>query len=249
MSKLRLGVNVDHVATLRNARGEVHPDPVAAALVAIESGADGITVHLREDRRHIRDADVERLKASINRPLNLEIAATEEMVGIACKTEPNAACLVPEKREEITTEGGLDVANNEAHLKEVVAKLREAGIRASLFIEADAKQIEAAARIKADIVEFHTGAYCNLRRRLSVSEQECTDEFARLRDGVSLADSLGIECHAGHGLSFDTVQQVASLSELVELNIGHFLIGESVFEGLGEACRRMRQLMDEAREQ
>jgi pyridoxine 5-phosphate synthase len=233
---LRLGVNIDHVATLRNARGGVHPDPVAAALLAMQAGADGITAHLREDRRHIRDTDMRRLKDEVALPLNFEMAATGEMLGIALAIRPNACCLVPEKREERTTEGGLDVAGQEAYLKTYCAKLKAAGIRTSLFIDPVAAQVEASARIGADIVELHTGAYA-----------EGKNELGHLREAAKLAHSLGLEVHAGHGLTFANVALIAAIPEVVELNIGHFLIGEAVMMGLKPAIQRMRRLMDEAR--
>lgn len=238
---LRLGVNIDHVATIRNARGGAHPDPVRAAILAAESGADGITAHLREDRRHISDADIARLKDSIDLPLNLEMAATDEMLAIALKTKPHAACIVPEKRQEVTTEGGLDVAREEAALAPFVGKLLEAGIRVSLFIDPAPEQVEAAKRLNATIVEFHTGTYCHAEG--SAREKE----LQRIRAAVKQAHALGIECHAGHGLAFDTVKPIAAIPEIVELNIGHFLIGEAIFSGLKESIRTMRKLMDEAR--
>ena len=239
MSKLRLGVNIDHVATIRNARGGPHPDPVHAALMAAEAGADGITAHLREDRRHITDADIDRLMAEIALPLNLEMAATEEMLAIALRHKPHAACIVPERREERTTEGGLDVAGQYDHLAPFVARLSDAGIRVSLFIEADARQIEAAIRLKAPVVEFHTGAYAHAA--------DGQHELRRIADASALAAKNGIEPHAGHGLTFDNVIPVAAIPQLAELNIGHFLIGEAIFTGLGASVRRMRELMDGAR--
>jgi pyridoxine 5-phosphate synthase len=234
--QLRLGVNIDHVATLRNARGGVHPDPVAAALLAMEAGADGITAHLREDRRHIMDADMRRLKDEVALPLNFEMAATGEMLDIALAIKPNACCLVPEKREERTTEGGLDVAGQEAYLTDYCAKLKAAGIRSSLFIDPAAAQVKAASRIGADIVELHTGAYA-----------EGKDELGHLREASKLAHSLSLEVHAGHGLTFANVQPIAAIPEVVELNIGHFLIGEAVVMGLKPAIIEMRRLMNEAR--
>ena len=242
---LRLGVNIDHVATVRNARGGRHPDPVRAAHAAIEAGADGITAHLREDRRHIVDADITRLKAEITRPLNFEMAATDEMLAIALKHVPNACCLVPEKREERTTEGGLDVVGGEANLKRYVTTLKAAGIRVSLFIEPDAASIEAAARLGADIVELHTGTYCE--KALENDPVGLTRETARLAKGATLAHAAGLEVHAGHGLTFNTVRAIARMPEIVELNIGHFLIGEAIFGGLHGAVRTMRALMLEAR--
>ncbi len=238
---LRLGVNIDHVATVRNARGGVHPDPVDAAVLAIEAGADGITAHLREDRRHIRDADITRLKETITKPLNFEMAATDEMLAIAIETKPNAACLVPEKREEVTTEGGLDVAGHIDRIRDIAAALKENDIRVSLFIEADQKQLDAAASIGADIIELHTGRYCD---HTGASRQ---DELTRIQNAAKIGHDLGLECHAGHGLGFDTVGDIAAIPELVELNIGHFLIGASVLMGLKPAVVEMRRLMDQAR--
>ncbi|MGE0700363.1 MAG: pyridoxine 5'-phosphate synthase [Hyphomicrobiaceae bacterium] len=243
--KLRLGVNVDHVATVRNARGGRHPDPVRAAHLAVEAGADGITAHLREDRRHITDDDVRRLKRELTRPLNFEMAATDEMLAIALATLPHACCLVPEKREERTTEGGLDVAGNVARLQGFVARLKDAGIRVSLFIEPDARAVDASARIGADIVELHTGTYCE--RALDNDGEGIARELRRIAAAAKLAHAAGLEVHAGHGLTFATVEDVARLPEMVELNIGHFLIGEAIFGGLGAAIRQMRHLMDEAR--
>jgi pyridoxine 5-phosphate synthase len=240
-SKLRLGVNIDHVATIRNARGGVHPDPVHAAKLAEKAGADGITAHLREDRRHISDSDIARLMDAIVVPLNLEIAATEEMLAIALRHKPHAACIVPEKREERTTEGGLDVAGGFKSLQPIIAQLKDSGIRVSLFVEPDNKQLEAAAKLKADIVELHTGRYCDTVG----SAQEA--ELVRIMNAAGTATALGLECHAGHGLTFDTVGPVAAITEVVELNIGHFLIGEAIFSGLDSAIRRMRSLMDKAR--
>jgi pyridoxine 5-phosphate synthase len=244
-NRLRLGVNIDHVATLRNARGSADPDPVRAARLAEEAGADGITAHLREDRRHIRDADIGALMAALRRPLNFEMAATVEMQAIALRHRPHAACIVPEKREERTTEGGLDVAGDEARLAGFIAPLRAAGIRVSMFIGHDPRQIEASARIGAAVVELHTGQYCDLHHEGRFAERDA--ELAALREGARLAQSLGLEVHAGHGLTFDTVGPVAAMPELRELNIGHFLIAESVFIGLGPAIARMRAEMDAAR--
>lgn len=241
----RLGINIDHVATIRNARGGRHPDPLRAAYLAVEAGADGITAHLREDRRHISDGDIARLKRELTRPLNFEMAATAEMLAIALKHVPNACCLVPERREEVTTEGGLDVAGGEVTLRPVVDALRDAGIRVSLFIEADPRQIEAAARLGADIVELHTGRYCDLA--LDDDATGMRAQIERLRTGARLAAASGIEVHAGHGLTYNTVGAVAAIPEVIELNIGHFLIGEAIFSGLHSAIRRMRVLMDEAR--
>lgn len=242
---LRLGVNIDHVATIRNARGGRHPDPLRAAHIAIEGGADGITAHLREDRRHISDNDIARLKAELTRPLNLEMAATDEMVAIALRHVPNACCLVPERREERTTEGGLDVAGAPDHLKGVVEKLQSVGIRVSLFIEADPAAIEASAKLGADIVELHTGAYCE--RALEDDVGGVAAELRRLQCASELAHSAGIEVHAGHGLTYNTVKAVARMPQIVELNIGHFLIGEAIFGGLTGAVQHMRALMVQAR--
>jgi pyridoxine 5-phosphate synthase len=242
---LRLGVNVDHVATIRNARGGRHPDPLRAARIAIEAGADGITAHLREDRRHIRDEDMVRIKAEIGKPLNFEMAATDEMVAIALRLRPHATCLVPERREERTTEGGLDVAGQQAALAPVVARLGEAGIRVSLFIAADARQIESATRIRAPVVEIHTGTWCDA---LADERMEAAEtEWLRIRDGVRLARSAGLEVHAGHGLDFATAEAIAALPEIVELNIGHFLVGEAVFSGLADVVGAMRKAMDRGR--
>jgi pyridoxine 5-phosphate synthase len=242
---LRLGVNVDHVATIRNARGGAHPDPVRAAVIAIEAGADGITAHLREDRRHIRDADIARLKTEIAKPLNLEMAATPELVAIAVRTRPHAACLVPERRGEVTTEGGLDAVGQHNLLAPAVSKLVEAGIRVSLFIDADPKQIEAAARLRAPVIEIHTGAWCNAR---AAGDQAAVEvEWRRIRDGAKLASGLGLEVHAGHGLDYQSAEKIAELPEIVELNIGHFLIGEAVFRGLAETVRTTRAAMDRGR--
>jgi pyridoxine 5-phosphate synthase len=242
---LRLGVNVDHVATVRNARGGWHPDPVRAAQIAIEAGADGITAHLREDRRHIRDDDIARLKAEIEKPLNFEMAATDEMVAIAVKTRPHAACLVPERREERTTEGGLDVAGQQTVLAPRVAKLRDAGIRVSMFIAAEPKQIQAAVSIGAPVIEIHTGAWCDALADQRTSTAQA--EWQRIRHGAQLARRLGLEVHAGHGLNFATAEAIAALPEVVELNIGHFLIGEAIFTGLAQAVRTMREAMDRGR--
>jgi pyridoxine 5-phosphate synthase len=238
---LRLGVNIDHVATIRNARGGEHPDPVRAAFAAAAAGADGITAHLREDRRHITDADIDRLMARLEIPLNLEMAATPEMLEIALRHRPHAACIVPEKREERTTEGGLDAAGHLDTLAPMVAQLGEAGIRVSLFIEPDPAQIEAAIRLKAPVVEFHTGRYAH---RQGAPRAE---ELRRIADAAALAAKNGIEPHAGHGLTFDNVAPVAAIPQIVELNIGHFLIGEAIFTGLEASVARMRALMDEAR--
>jgi len=245
MDRLRLGVNIDHVATIRNARGGRHPDPVRAAKLAIAAGCDGITAHLREDRRHIRDDDIARLKAEIDKPLNFEMAATDEMLGIALKTMPHAVCLVPEKRTERTTEGGLDAAGQHNQLAPFVARLNDAGIRVSLFIAGDARQIEAAARLRSPVVELHVGAWCDA---LSEGKREAADaEWQRIRAGAKLAHELGLEVHAGHGLDYASAETIASLPQIVELNIGHFLIGESVFEGLAETIKFMRAAMDRGR--
>jgi len=237
---LRLGVNIDHVATIRNARGGGHPDPVKAAKLAELAGADGITAHLREDRRHISDDDITRLTNELTVPLNLEMAATEEMLDIALRHKPHAACLVPEKREEITTEGGLDVIGGHNHLAPYVRQLSEAGSRVSMFIDPDVAQLEASARIGAPVVELHVGAYCDARQVDRVRELE------RLYAAAEAAERLGLECHAGHGLTFDSVGPVAEISNIVELNIGHFLIGEAIFGGLESTIKRMRSLMDRA---
>ncbi len=242
---LRLGVNIDHVATLRNARGGAYPDPVRAALLAQQAGADGITAHLREDRRHIKDSDIDALMEALTVPLNFEMAATEEMQAIALRHIPHAVCIVPEKREERTTEGGLEVSREENRLAHYIAPLREAGCRVSIFIAADQKQIEAANRIGAQVIELHTGAYCDYHAEGRFDERDT--ELQRLREMSSFAHSLGLEVHAGHGLTYDTVQPVAAFPEVMELNIGHFLIGEAVFTGLDPAIREMRRLMDEAR--
>ena len=239
--KLRLGVNIDHVATIRNARGGDHPDPVRAAIIAAEAGADGITAHLREDRRHITDSDIDRLLAGIALPLNLEMAATDEMLGIALRHRPHAACIVPERREERTTEGGLDAAGQYDHLAPIVGRLLDAGIRVSLFIEPDPRQIEAAMRLNAPVVEFHTGRYAH------VDGEDRATELRRIADAAALATKNGIEPHAGHGLTFDNVVPVAAIPQLAELNIGHFLIGEAIFTGLSESVAMMRSLMDGAR--
>jgi pyridoxine 5-phosphate synthase len=240
-SRLRLGVNIDHVATIRNARGGDHPDPVRAAQIVAAVGGDGITAHLREDRRHIRDADIERIMAATNLPLNLEMAATEEMLAIALRHKPHAACIVPERREERTTEGGLDAAGQHNHLAPIVTRLADAGIRVSLFIEPDARQIEAAIRLRAPIVEFHTGKYAHAQG------EEREIELRRIADAAALAAKNGIEPHAGHGLTFENVQPIAAIPQFAELNIGHYLIGEAIFIGLEESVRKMRTLMDLAR--
>ncbi|RAU22478.1 pyridoxine 5'-phosphate synthase [Paramagnetospirillum kuznetsovii] len=241
MSRLRLGVNIDHVATIRNARGGRHPDPVRAAHMAAAAGADGITAHLREDRRHISDRDMERLANEITLPLNFEMAATEEMVAIALRHRPHAACIVPERREERTTEGGLDVAGQLSVLKPLVGRLVEAGIRVSMFIEADPRQLDAAKAVGAPVVELHTGAYCD------AEGADRDRELTRIIAAAAHAHAIGLECHAGHGLSFDTVKPVAAIPTIMELNIGHFLVGEAIFIGFDASIRHMRQLMDEAR--
>ncbi len=244
-SHLRLGVNIDHVATIRNARGGDHPDPVRAAEIVAAVGGDGITAHLREDRRHIRDSDLHRIMESTDLPLNLEMAATEEMLQIALDHIPHAACIVPEKREERTTEGGLDAAGQHNHLAPIVGQLGEAGIRVSLFIEPHARQIEAAIHLKAPVVEFHTGRYAHLL--LDGDNEGAQAELRRISDAAALAAKNGIEPHAGHGLTFENVQPIAAIPQLAELNIGHYLVGEAIFIGLEESIRKMRALMDEAR--
>jgi pyridoxine 5-phosphate synthase len=239
---IRLGVNIDHVATVRNARGGHHPDPVLAAKIAIATGADGITAHLREDRRHIRDDDMARLKAEIEKPLNFEMAATDEMVAIAVRTKPHAACLVPERRAEVTTEGGLDAAGQRNMLAPAVARLGDAGIRVSLFIDADRRQIEAAVSLRAPVIEIHTGAWCN-----ALADGEAarvTAEWDRICAGAEMAWRAGLEVHAGHGLNYQTAEIIATLPQIVELNIGHFLIGEAIMAGLPEAVTTMRAAMD-----
>ncbi|NDR55906.1 pyridoxine 5'-phosphate synthase [Aliiruegeria sabulilitoris] len=245
VGRLRLGVNIDHVATVRNARGGDVPDPLRAAKIAEAAGCDGITAHLREDRRHISDADIEALAANLTVPLNFEMAATEEMQQIALRYRPHAVCIVPEKREERTTEGGLEVAQDENRLAHFIAPLRDAGCRVSIFIAADQRQIEAAHRIGAAVVELHTGAYCDAHAEGRFDDRDA--ELERLREMSAFAHSLGLEVHAGHGLTYDTVQPVAAFPEMVELNIGHFLVGEAIFVGLDASIRRMRQLMDDAR--
>jgi pyridoxine 5-phosphate synthase len=243
--RIRLGVNIDHVATIRNARGGRHPDPVRAAKLAIAAGCDGITAHLREDRRHIRDDDIARLKAEIDKPLNMEMAATEEMVRIALATKPHAVCIVPERREERTTEGGLDVAGHKAQLGPVIHALKHGGIRVSLFIAAAPAQIETAAELGAPVIEIHTGAWCD-----ALTEDRASEAYAEwqlIRAGAVLAHSLGLEVHAGHGLDYASAETIAALPHVVELNIGHFLIGEAVFEGLSESVKFMRAAMDRGR--
>ena len=245
LGKLRLGVNIDHVATVRNARGGAYPDPLRAAKLAEEAGADGITAHLREDRRHISDADIEGLMEVLSVPLNFEMAATEELQRIALRHRPHAVCIVPEKREERTTEGGLEVAREENRLAHFIAPLREAGCRVSIFIAADARQIDAAHRIGAEVIELHTGAYCDAHAEGHFAERDA--ELERLRAMSAYAHSLGLEVHAGHGLNYETVQPVAAFPEVMELNIGHFIIGEAIFRGLAPAIHEMRRLMDAAR--
>lgn len=242
---LHLGVNVDHVATLRNARGGRVPDPVRAALLAIEAGADGITAHLREDRRHIRDDDMRRLKAEISRPLNFEMAATAEMLQIALATKPHAVCLVPERRTEVTTEGGLDVVGQRDALGPFIARLNEAGIRVSLFIAADPAQIEMAAKLKSPVIEIHTGAWCDAVTEKRTAQIEA--EWQKIVAGAKLAKSAGLEVHAGHGLDYVTAETIAALPEIVELNIGHFMMGEAMFVGLSQTVRDMRAAMDRGR--
>lgn len=242
---LRLGVNIDHVATIRNARGGRHPDPVRAAKLAVAAGADGITAHLREDRRHIRDDDIARLKAEIDKPLNFEMAATDDMIAIAVRTQPHAACLVPERRAERTTEGGLDVAGQKDVIGSAVRALSDAGIRVSLFIAADHGQIEAAHAVGAPVIELHTGSWCEAL--LEGDQDVSAKEFERLAKSAAFAKSLGLEVHAGHGLDYASAETIAALPEIVELNIGHFLIGEAVFVGLDNAIRTMRGVMDRGR--
>jgi pyridoxine 5-phosphate synthase len=242
---LRLGVNVDHVATLRNARGGARPDPVRAALLAIEAGADGITAHLREDRRHIRDADMARLKAEISKPLNFEMAATSDMLRISLATKPHAVCLVPERREELTTEGGLDVVGQHNVLAPFIARLNDAGIRVSLFIAADPAQIEMAAKLKAPVIEIHTGAWCDAV--VDGHPDKAEAEWKRIAAGATLARTAGLEVHAGHGLDYATAETIAALPEIAELNIGYFMMGEALFVGLADTVRAMRAAMDRGR--
>ena len=244
-SKLRLGINIDHVATVRNARGGAMPDPVRAAVMAEKAGADGITAHLREDRRHISDADIEGLMAALKGPLNFEMAATPEMQAIALRHKPHAVCLVPEKRKERTTEGGLEVAREENALAHFIAPLREAGSRVSIFIAADQRQIEAAHRIGAEVIELHTGAYCDAHAEGRFDVRD--DELRKLTDMAAFAHDLGLEVHAGHGLTYDCVPPIAALPQVIELNIGHFIIGEAIFRGLEPAIAEMRSVMDAAR--
>ncbi len=244
-SNLRLGVNIDHVATIRNARGGDHPDPMRAVRIVEAAGGDGITVHLREDRRHIRDSDLDTIMAQAQLPINLEMAATEEMLAIALRHKPHAACIVPERREERTTEGGLDAAGQHNHLAPIIARLLDADIRVSLFIEPDARQIEAAMHLGAPVIEFHTGRYAHLCLDQNAAGIEA--ELKRVADATALAAKNGIESHAGHGLTFENVQPIAAIPQLAELNIGHYLVGEAIFIGLDESVRKMRSLMDAAR--
>ncbi|WBL75680.1 pyridoxine 5'-phosphate synthase [Bradyrhizobium xenonodulans] len=244
-SPLRLGVNIDHVATVRNARGGRHPDPVRAALLAIEAGADGITAHLREDRRHIRDEDMARLKAEISKPLNFEMAATDDMMRISLATKPHAVCLVPERRQEVTTEGGLDVVGQHNALAPYIARLNDAGIRVSLFIAADPAQIEMAARLRAPVIEIHTGAWCDAVVDGHTDKAEA--EWQRIVAGVKLAKAAGLEVHAGHGLDYARAETIAALPDIMELNIGYYMIGEALFVGLAETVRSMRAAMDRGR--
>ncbi|QDK33843.1 pyridoxine 5'-phosphate synthase [Sphingomonas sp. IC081] len=240
-SRLRLGVNIDHVATIRNARGGEHPDPARAAQIVAQAGGDGITVHLREDRRHIRDEDLERVASATGLPINLEMAATDEMLAIALRHRPHAACIVPERREERTTEGGLDAAGQHNRLAPIVARLADAGIRVSLFIAPEARQIEAAMKLGAPVVEFHTGEYAHAQG------EQVAAELRRIVDMAALAAKNGIEPHAGHGLTYENVQPIAAIPQLAELNIGHYLIGEAIFTGLDASVKKMRMLMDEVR--
>ncbi len=236
--KIRLGVNIDHVATIRNARGGIHPDPVDAAILAQKSGADGITVHLREDRRHIRDEDLKRLRKEINLPINLEMAATEEMLAIALRKMPNAVCIVPEKRQEVTTEGGLDVIKHEKTLAEMIKKIRAKKIRVSLFVDPNESQIKKSKEIGADIVEIHTGEFCH------VEGEKRKVEFNKVRKCAELCEELGLECHAGHGLNYETAKEIAQLPQIKELNIGHFIIGEAIFEGLPKVIKKMKKVIN-----
>ena len=245
LGRLRLGVNIDHVATVRNARGSNYPDPVRAAKLAETAGADGITAHLREDRRHIRDADIEALMEQLSLPLNFEMAATDEMQQIALRHVPHAVCIVPERREERTTEGGLEVAKDENRIGDFIAPLRDAGCRVSLFVAADRSQVLSASRIGAEVIELHTGSYCDFLSEGNLKDAD--DELTKLRDMASYGHSLGLEVHAGHGITFDNVSAISAFPEVMELNIGHFLIGEAIFSGLDSAIRRMRALMDQAR--
>ena len=237
-NKIRLGVNIDHIATIRNARGGSHPDPIDGAILAQKNGADGITIHLREDRRHIRDEDLLRLKKHIKLPINLEMAATEEMLKIAIKTKPHAVCIVPEKRQEITTEGGLDLIKNQQNLAEIIKKIRQHKIRVSLFIDADFKQIDMAKKLQADIIEIHTGEFCNL---VGVEQNR---EFQKIKKCIEYASGLGLECHAGHGLNYKTAKKIAKIPQIYELNIGHFMIGEAIFEGLDNVIKKMKKILE-----
>jgi pyridoxine 5-phosphate synthase len=241
INSIRLGVNIDHVATVRNARGGDQPDPLRAAQIAVQAGANGITAHLREDRRHIRDDDIERLKSELSVPLNMEMAATDEMAAIAMRVKPHAVCLVPEKREELTTEGGLNVVAGHNKIQHVVAALNESGIRVSLFIEADRAQINAAVSVGAPVIELHTGTYCD------AADDQRDVELEKIKASAIYAHQLGLECHAGHGLNFDTVSPIAAIPSIYELNIGHFLIGEAIFIGLEKSVQHMRQIVDAAR--
>lgn len=234
---IRLGVNIDHVATIRNARGGSHPDPVDAAILAQKSGANGITIHLREDRRHIRDEDLKRLKKEIKLPINLEMAATEEMLEIALKTKPNAVCIVPEKRQEVTTEGGLDVMKNEKKLREMIKKIRAKKIRVSLFVDANEEQIKAAKNIGADIVELHTGEFCHKSKKARAAE------FLKIKKCAKLCEELDLECHAGHGLNYETAKLISKIPQIIELNIGHFIIGEAIFDGLAKVIKKMKKVI------
>ncbi len=236
--KIRLGVNIDHVATIRNARGGIHPDPVDAAILAQKSGAHGITIHLREDRRHIRDEDLKRLKKEIQLPINLEMAATEEMLEIALKTKPNAVCIVPEKRQEVTTEGGLDVIKNEKVLREMIKKIRAKKIRVSLFVDANESQIRTSKEIGADIVELHTGEFCHKKGTAQKKE------FEKIKKCAELCEELNLECHAGHGLNYETAQIIATIPQIRELNIGHFIIGEAIFDGLAQVIKKMKKVIN-----
>lgn len=236
-NKIRLGVNIDHIATIRNARGGSHPDPIDGAILAQKNGADGITIHLREDRRHIRDEDLLRLKKHIKLPINLEMAGTEEMLKIAIKTKPHAVCIVPEKRQEITTEGGLDLIKNQQNLAKIIKKIRQHKIRVSLFIDADFKQIDMAKKLQADIIEIHTGEFCNL---VGVEQNR---EFQKIKKCVEYASGLGLECHAGHGLNYQTAKKIAKIPQIYELNIGHFIIGEAIFEGLDKVIKKMKKIL------
>ncbi|MBL6665041.1 MAG: pyridoxine 5'-phosphate synthase [Rickettsiales bacterium] len=235
--KIRLGVNIDHVATIRNARGGIHPNPVAAAILAEKSGADGITVHLREDRRHIRDEDLLALKKNINLPINLEMAATEEMLKIALETSPNAICIVPEKRREVTTEGGLDVIKNEKKLAQIISEIKKTTIRVSLFVDPNIKHIQKAKDLGADIVELHTGEFCNQKGKIR------EEELLRIKDCAKFCEEIDLECHAGHGLDYETAKIIAQIPQIRELNIGHFIIGEAIFDGLEKVIEKMKEII------